>query len=393
MDKVLKDLRVTSEDVLCIDEELKRVFPPFITQMWNTIGERTKYEPGLLGPNPNRNGAFKVFASEILFLEYIRIVYHPETINMLYIGAAPGIDKHALLELYPELTIWAYDPVPHACTHPRYHANQVAFTDKWAEKWRRWRVSRPDEFFFFYSDLRTQGEDAAQTTNNAPSDLLLSLRWAETVNASLSSHKFSFDYTDGITSVPQGYMVPQSHGGQSSTECRYWVPCTSYEHDVPLIDVSHRWHEEVMFNWNLHHRHPASPDGYDFTLMSWLVGRFNIRIPTFVPAPKRPMRHGVTKQNADLIPTPPAKPRIHLVNNKSTPLLPTPKVSQPGSIQVTPVSSPQKRNWKVAVTTPSPKQQQVRDSKHSPGQFKSAPKASVPQFKMGPAVKTLRGGV
>ena len=189
---------------------------------------------------------------------------------VVYAGAAPGQNLNFVMELYPEIEWYLYDPHPIGFKiNPEYKSRVHIygktgglFTDQIAHAW----AGRKDVFFI--SDIRTVEIDETTGKEKLPSEsgvwnnMKMQERWVKIIKPVVallkfrlpySGEKFSneIDFKRGLAPYLAGIVLKQPWAGRTSTETRLLIPYSSIiNNQYPIHNWNIKVYEGKMFHLN-----------------------------------------------------------------------------------------------------------------------------------------------
>ncbi len=196
-------------------------------------------------------------------LAMINLFWNPEQIQKLtivYAGSAPGTNLKFVMEMYPQIEWYLYDPHPVGFNKEIKAKHNVHifegdtgwFTDQIAEEWK----DRDD--IFFISDVRTDDITETGIWNN----MKMQENWVKIIKPVVAMLKFrlpysnlkfsnEIDYTKGYAPYLAGIVMKQPWAGRTSTETRLLIPRSSMINGVyPIHNWNIKVYEDKMFHLN-----------------------------------------------------------------------------------------------------------------------------------------------
>lgn len=194
-----------------------------------------KYSPGMRKLIVNfciKAGQRKLFLSELEFL-----CAYPG-IDVLYIGAAPGIHIAGLVKLFPNIKFYLYDPRDFFDGLKDYTNIEIhqKFFDKTDAAKYKGKV-------LLISDIRT-----GESIENIEIDMKFQKEWCEIVKPHMALLKFRLPFTEGKTTYFKGDVYTQPHIGTQALETKLWTDCKNYT-NWDHYDVN-----DKIIKWALIHR-------------------------------------------------------------------------------------------------------------------------------------------
>ncbi|GAB5358011.1 hypothetical protein AAMO2058_000422300 [Amorphochlora amoebiformis] len=208
----------------------------------------------------NHWGQRKLLMSEIEFLT--RCVSQGKSYTVVYAGAAPGSHINFLAELYPQCSFVLIDPAPFLA----YKSNRVTIIREYMRREVAIALKCCSNILFI-SDIRTgcpRVMNPSEVENRIKVDNEMQSEWIEIMNPLASLLKFRCPYYDEeehklqLQRTPKGdkdtYLYYNYYkgdiylpvwGGQSTTECRLFVP-----HRRERTDYNTKRYQNQCFYFN-----------------------------------------------------------------------------------------------------------------------------------------------
>jgi cap2 methyltransferase len=165
----------------------------------------------------------------LIFVSFLSNHLDKEVKNpcILYIGAAPGVNINIVLNLFPHITIHAYDPRPFKIKkNKRIFIYQKKFTSQIAKFWAQ--EQRKKKNIYLISDIRTadytKSKDLSENETQILEDMKLQREWVEIIKPCKCQLKFRLPYV--LPDFPdeyeyfEGLLYKQPWAPETTTETR-----------------------------------------------------------------------------------------------------------------------------------------------------------------------------